>query len=96
LNGHPFALEAQTSLTIDERRGNMSRKAKTVRLRPNPAIADMLKRWTLRDEPNIGWCLACDRPIRDLNDLIPETDFHRCRGAASEDGGAGPSPNRIH
>ena len=74
----------------------MSPKARTVRLRPNPAIADMLKHWALLEEPNIGWCLACDRPIRDVNDLIPGTNFHRCRAAASEDGAAGPSPNRIH
>jgi hypothetical protein len=74
----------------------MSRKARTVRLRPSPAIADMLKRWALSEEPNIGWCFVCDRPIRDLNDLIPGTNFHRCQTNASEEAAAGHSPNQIH
>ena len=63
----------------------MSPKARTVRLRPSPAIADMLKHWALSKEPNIGWCLVCDRPIRDLNDLIPRTNFHRCRASTQND-----------
>ncbi len=98
VNGHPFARGPWRAAIIEEqRRGDVSPKAKMVRLRTEPAIAEMLKRWTLSEEPNIGWCLVCDRPIRDLNDLIPGTNFHRCRAHASE---AVPAPelprDRIH
>jgi hypothetical protein len=33
----------------------MSPKVKRIRLRPNPALEDMLVHWALSEEPNIGW-----------------------------------------
>jgi hypothetical protein len=41
----------------------MSPKARTVRLRANPALEDMLKHWALSEGPNVGWCLFCDPPM---------------------------------
>jgi hypothetical protein len=63
----------------------MSSKTTTVPVRPNPELEDMLNRWAMSEEPNVGWCLLCDRPIRDLNDLIQGTNLHRCRVSAPDD-----------
>jgi hypothetical protein len=38
----------------------------------------MLEHWITFEEPNVGWCLVCDNPIRDEDDLIPGTHMHRC------------------
>lgn len=41
-------------------------------------IGDMLARWASSSESNIGWCLLCDSPIRDEDDLLPGTHTHDC------------------
>jgi hypothetical protein len=43
-----------------------------------PNSLDMLEAWTTSDEPNVGWCLLCNRPIESESDLIPETNTHDC------------------
>ena len=43
-----------------------------------PNLMEMLEAWETSTEPNIGWCLMCNRPIRCMDDMIPETDTHDC------------------
>jgi hypothetical protein len=43
-----------------------------------PNSLDMLDAWMTSDEPNVGWCLLCNCPIKSVNDLIPETNTHDC------------------
>jgi hypothetical protein len=43
-----------------------------------PNFLDMLDAWSTSDEPNVGWCLRCNRPIKSEDDLIPETNTHNC------------------
>ena len=49
-----------------------------VPLDPTPNLMEMLERWANSTEPNIGWGLLCDQPIRCIDDLIPETNTHDC------------------
>ncbi len=39
---------------------------------------EMVSAWVDSAEPNIGWCLLCDSPIRTEDDLIPGTSTHNC------------------
>jgi hypothetical protein len=41
-------------------------------------IEKMFIAWKNCKEPNIGWCLLCNQPIRSVEDLLPGTDFHNC------------------
>ena len=41
-------------------------------------IDEMLTAWTESTEPNVGWCLLCNSPIRTEADFIPETNTHDC------------------
>jgi hypothetical protein len=43
-----------------------------------PNFLDMLDAWSTSDEPNVGWYLRCNRPIKSEDDLIPETNTHNC------------------
>jgi hypothetical protein len=39
-------------------------------------LDEMFKHWIECDEPNVGWCLLCDRAIRSKDELIPGTNSH--------------------
>lgn len=41
-------------------------------------LDEMFEHWQNDPEPNIGWCLMCDSPIRSEADLIPGTSSHNC------------------
>ena len=41
-------------------------------------LDQMFQHWVDCEEPNIGWCLICDNPIRSVEDLIPGTNTHDC------------------
>ena len=43
-----------------------------------PNLAEMFQHWSECKEPNVGWCLMCDSPIRSADDLIPGTSSHNC------------------
>jgi hypothetical protein len=43
-----------------------------------PNMLEMLEKWRDSTEPNVGWCLLCDRPIRSAEDLLPMTSTHNC------------------
>jgi hypothetical protein len=43
-----------------------------------PHFEQMYQNWVECEEPNIGWCMLCDEPIRSANDLIPGTNTHTC------------------
>ena len=43
-----------------------------------PNLMDMMEAWRTSTEPNIGWCLLCNRPIECEDDLILETNTHDC------------------
>jgi hypothetical protein len=38
----------------------------------------MFQAWNDSPEPNIGWCLMCNGPIRTEGNLIPGTSTHNC------------------
>jgi hypothetical protein len=38
----------------------------------------MYENWIECEEPNVGWCLLCNQPIRSAEDLIPGTNSHNC------------------
>lgn len=47
---------------------------------------EMVTAWVRCEEPNIGWCFMCNRPIRSADDLINETATHDCeRGRRLEE-----------
>jgi len=49
-------------------------------------LEEMFQNWAECDEPNVGWCLMCNGPIRSVDDLIPGTNFHNCEsGRAFEE-----------
>jgi hypothetical protein len=41
-------------------------------------LEEMFQAWKDSSEPNIGWCLMCNNPIRTEDDLIPGTNSHNC------------------
>jgi hypothetical protein len=41
-------------------------------------LEEMVDAWANDPEPNVGWCLLCNSPIRTEDDLIPETNTHNC------------------
>lgn len=41
-------------------------------------LDQMLQNWIESEEPNVGWCLLCDQPIRSAEDLLPGTSTHDC------------------
>jgi hypothetical protein len=41
-------------------------------------LEEMFHAWADAREPNIGWCLLCNGPIRTEDDLIPGTNSHNC------------------
>lgn len=43
-----------------------------------PNLVEMMEAWRTSAEPNVGWCLLCNRPIKCEDDLIPETNTHDC------------------
>jgi hypothetical protein len=45
-------------------------------------LMEMIEAWRTSAEPNIGWCLLCNRPIKCEDDLIPETNTHDCQEGA--------------
>ena len=45
---------------------------KMVPIRFPQNFLDMLETWTTSDEPNVGWCLLCNRPIKSGDDLVLE------------------------
>jgi hypothetical protein len=51
-----------------------------------PNLMEMMEAWLTTDEPNVGWCFLCNRPIKCEDDLIPETNTHNCpEGRALEE-----------
>lgn len=50
-----------------------------------PNLDEMLQRWIDSDEPNVGWCLLCDNPIRSADDMIPGTNSHSCEAGRAFD-----------
>lgn len=49
-------------------------------------LEEMVAAWVRCEEPNIGWCFMCNRPIRSADDLINETATHDCeRGRRLEE-----------
>jgi len=60
-------------------------------------LEEMFNAWINDSEPNIGWCLICNRPIRSENDLIPESNVHNCEAARElEPKLAAPSQSSQH
>ena len=49
-------------------------------------LEEMFQAWKDSSEPNIGWCLMCNNPIRTENDLIPGTNSHNCAEGRALDG----------
>ena len=43
-------------------------------------LEEMLDAWIESSEPNIGWCLMCNSPIRSQEELFPGTGIHDCDG----------------
>jgi hypothetical protein len=41
-------------------------------------IDEMLDNWASCPDENVGWCLLCDSPIRNEQDLIQNTNTHNC------------------
>jgi hypothetical protein len=41
-------------------------------------IVEMIEAWVTADQPSIGWCLLCNRPIKKEAELIPGTNIHGC------------------
>lgn len=50
-----------------------------------PNLEQMYQSWIECEEPNVGWCLLCDSPIRSADDLIPGTNAHNCDAGRSLD-----------
>jgi hypothetical protein len=51
-----------------------------------PNLMEMMEAWITSTEPNVGWCLLCNRPIKCKDDLIPDTNTHDCpEGRAFEE-----------
>src|ERR1039458_9798638 len=49
-------------------------------------LEGMFLNWVECDEPNVGWCMLGDHPIRSAADLIPNTNTHNCEaGRALEE-----------
>ena len=41
-------------------------------------LDEMFENWANCEEPNVGWCLLCNSPIRTVADLIGGTNTHNC------------------
>jgi hypothetical protein len=54
----------------------MSDKMVPIQFPPN--LIEMTEAWMTSNEPNVGWCILCNRPIKSEEDLIPETNTHDC------------------
>ena len=39
---------------------------------------EMLENWESCPDENAGWCLLCDGPIRNAQDLIENSNTHNC------------------
>lgn len=50
-----------------------------------PNLEEMFQHWVDSDEPNVGWCLLCDSPIRTVDDMIPGTNSHNCAAGRALD-----------
>jgi hypothetical protein len=44
-----------------------------------PNLMEMLEAWRTSEEPHVGWCLLCNRPIKCEADIIAGTNTHDCR-----------------
>ena len=50
-----------------------------------PKLDQMFQHWIDCEEPNVGWCLLCDSPIRSAEDMIPGTNSHNCEAGRAMD-----------
>jgi len=48
-------------------------------------LEEMFQHWVDSEEPNVGWCLLCDSPIRSEADMIPNTNSHNCEAGRALD-----------
>lgn len=48
-------------------------------------LEEMFQHWVESEEPNVGWCLMCDSPIRSEADMIPGTNSHNCEAGRQLD-----------
>ena len=75
--------------------GKQQYPADWVPIQASPNLEQMYQNWIDCDEPNIGWCLMCNSPIRSADDLIPGTSSHNCEaGRALEERIRGEAESR--